>query len=77
MGFETQEAQNGINVDKRTLQKTPLYPICWIGMTKCMKKISEMLFELGQMKESIHEFMKPKDKKRHTILTDATDIFYS
>lgn len=38
------------------------------------QKISDMLFEMGQMQSSIHEFMKPKDKKRRTILIDATDI---
>lgn len=37
-------------------------------------KISDYLFELGQMSNSIHDFMRPKDKKRRTILIDATDI---
>lgn len=37
-------------------------------------KVSDYLFELGQMPNSIHEFMIPKDKKRRTILIDATDI---
>lgn len=38
------------------------------------QKISDMLFEVGQMQNSIHESMKPKDKKRRTVLIDATDI---
>lgn len=33
-----------------------------------------MLFEVGQMQNSIHEFMRPKDKKRRTVLIDATDV---
>lgn len=37
-------------------------------------KISDNLFELGQLQSSIYEFMIPKDKKRRTILIDATDI---
>ena len=38
------------------------------------QKISDMLFELGVMRQSIHEFMQAKDKKRRTVLLDATDI---
>ncbi len=38
------------------------------------QKISDSLFELGSMQKSIHDFMKPKDKKRKTVLMDATDI---
>jgi len=38
------------------------------------QKISDMLFELGSMQQSIHAFMKPKDNKRRTVLMDATDI---
>ncbi|HHU47530.1 MAG TPA: transposase [Bacteroidales bacterium] len=37
-------------------------------------KISDYLFDLGHMGNSIHEFMRPKEKKRRTILIDATDI---
>lgn len=38
------------------------------------QKISDLLFEVGQMQSSIHEFMKPKDKRGRTVLIDATDI---
>lgn len=38
------------------------------------RKISDLLFELGCEQKSIHEFMKPKDKSRKTVLIDATDI---
>jgi hypothetical protein len=38
------------------------------------QKISDMLFELGSMQQSIHAFMKPKDSKRRTVLMDATDV---
>ena len=38
------------------------------------QKISDMLFELGGMQQSIHEFMKPKDNRRRTVLMDATDV---
>lgn len=38
------------------------------------QKISDMLFELGSMEQSIHEFMKPKDNRRRTVLMDATDV---
>ena len=33
-----------------------------------------MLFELGGMQQSIHEYMKPKDNRRRTVLMDATDV---
>ncbi len=38
------------------------------------QKISDMLFEVGRMERSIHDFMKPKDGKRRTVLMDATDV---
>lgn len=38
------------------------------------QKISDLLFEVGQMERSIHEFLRPKDKTLRTILMDATDI---
>jgi transposase len=38
------------------------------------QKISDMLFELGSMQQSIHEFMKPRDNRRRTVLMDATDV---
>ncbi|MEA4949968.1 MAG: transposase [Petrimonas sp.] len=38
------------------------------------QKISDMLFELGRMQSSIHEFMKPEDKKRRIVLMDATGV---
>jgi transposase len=38
------------------------------------QKISDMLFELGGMQQSIHEYMKPKDNRRRTVLMDATDV---
>ena len=38
------------------------------------QKISDLLFEVGQMQSAIHEFMKPQNKKRRTVLIDATDI---
>lgn len=33
-----------------------------------------MLFELGGMEQSVHEYMKPKDNRRRTVLMDATDV---
>lgn len=38
------------------------------------QKICDLLFELGSMQKTIHEFMQPKDKKKRTILMDATDV---
>lgn len=38
------------------------------------QKISDSLFELGSMQESIHAFMQPKNKEKRTVLIDATDI---
>jgi len=38
------------------------------------QKISDLLFELGSAQSSIHEFMKPKDSNRKTVLMDATDV---
>jgi transposase len=38
------------------------------------QKISEMLFELGGMQQSVHAFMKPVDNSKRTILMDATDV---
>lgn len=38
------------------------------------QRISDMLFELGGMQQSIHVFMKPKDNRRRTVLMDATDV---
>lgn len=38
------------------------------------QKISNLLFELGSAQSSIHEFMKPKDSNRKTVLMDATDV---
>jgi transposase len=38
------------------------------------QKISDSLFELGSMQESIHPFMQPKEKQNRTVLMDATDI---
>lgn len=38
------------------------------------QKVSDMLFEVGQMRQSIHEFMRPLDNKRRSVLMDATDI---
>jgi transposase len=38
------------------------------------QKISDRLFELGCGQKAIHEFMKPKNKSRKTVLMDATDI---
>ncbi len=38
------------------------------------QKISDLLFELGSLQSSIHEFMKPRDNSRKTVLMDATDV---
>jgi transposase len=38
------------------------------------QKISDMLFELGSMQQSIHALMKPRDNRRRTVLMDATDV---
>lgn len=38
------------------------------------QKISDLLFELGSMQDSIHEYMQPKDDQKRTVLMDATDI---
>jgi transposase len=38
------------------------------------QKISDLLFNLGSAQCSIHEFMKPKDSNRKTVLMDATDV---
>lgn len=38
------------------------------------QKISDLLFELGSRQKSIHDFMKPKNNKRKTVLMDATDV---
>lgn len=38
------------------------------------QKISDLLFELGRRQKSIHEFIKPKDNSRKTVLMDATDV---
>jgi hypothetical protein len=38
------------------------------------QKIADMLFELGGMEQSVHEYMKPKDNRRRTVLMDATDV---
>jgi len=38
------------------------------------QKVSDMLFEVGGMRQSIHEFMRAADNKRRTVLMDATDI---
>lgn len=38
------------------------------------QKISDMLFELGSLQNSIHEFIKPKNCDKKTVLMDATDI---
>jgi transposase len=38
------------------------------------QKISNSLFELGSMQESIHQFMQPKEKQNRTVLMDATDV---
>ncbi|MCK9235834.1 MAG: transposase [Bacteroidales bacterium] len=38
------------------------------------QKVSDMLFEVGQMRQSIHEFMSPQDNRRRSVMIDATDI---
>jgi transposase len=38
------------------------------------QKISDSLFTLGAMQQSIHQFMQPKDALKKTVLMDATDI---
>jgi len=38
------------------------------------QKICDLLYELGSMQTSIHNFMKSNDNKKRTVLMDATDI---
>lgn len=38
------------------------------------RKVSDMLFEVGGMRRSIHTFMQPPQKGGRTVLVDATDI---
>ena len=38
------------------------------------QKISDHLFELGSMQNTIHKFLKPKDNSPKTVLMDATDV---
>lgn len=38
------------------------------------QKISDFLFNLGSMQDSIHQFMQPTDNQKRTVLMDATDI---
>ncbi len=38
------------------------------------QKISDMLFELGALQNSIYNFLKPKNNDRKTVLIDATDV---
>lgn len=38
------------------------------------QKVSDLLFELGERKMTIHDFMQPKEKQKRTVLMDATDI---
>lgn len=66
---------------KSPLKNIPFYAgqsaildmIGWKGkMTD--QKISDSLFELGTEQAAIHEFMKPRDNKKKTVLMDATDI---
>ncbi|MDD4760738.1 MAG: transposase [Bacteroidaceae bacterium] len=38
------------------------------------QKVSDMLFEAGRMRQSIHAFTQPTQKRDRTVLMDATDI---
>ncbi len=38
------------------------------------QKMSDMLFEAGRMRQSIHAFMQPAQKRSRTVLMDVTDI---
>lgn len=38
------------------------------------QKVSDNLFNLGSMQNSIHQYLKPKNTLRKTVLIDATDI---
>lgn len=38
------------------------------------QKVSDMLFEVGHMRQSIHEFMRPINNRQRSVLMDATDI---
>lgn len=38
------------------------------------QKISDWLFQLGSAQNSIHQFMKPKNSHKKTVLMDATDM---
>lgn len=40
------------------------------------QKISDLLFRLGSKEKSIHRFMVPQQKKKRTVLMDATDITF-
>ncbi len=37
------------------------------------QKVSNMLFQVGCMRQSIHEYMRPQDNRRRNVLIDATD----
>lgn len=41
------------------------------------QKVSDLLFELGKRKKTIHDFMQPKEKQKRTVLMDATDISHN
>lgn len=70
----------------RTAHKSPLknIPFHWeqsslsalLGWDEKLhdQKISDLLFQLGSDPSAIHEFMKPMDNSRKTVLMDATDI---
>jgi transposase len=47
-----------------------------LGLTDTMtdQKICDLLFELGSAQKSIHEFIKPKNSDKKTVLMDATDM---
>lgn len=54
-------------------QSTILDLLDWEGKVHD-QKVSDMLFELGCMQQSIHAYLKPKDCGRRTVLMDATDV---
>lgn len=70
----------------RTAHKSALNNICFYWEQSSLsdllewnekmhdQKICDLLFELGSDQNRIHEFMKPKDNSKKTVLMDATYI---
>jgi len=56
------------------LEQSDLQSLLEWEVTLNDQKISDMLFELGSLQNSIHNFLKPKNNFKKTVLIDATDI---